>query len=176
MAIPVSELQSISPSSVIELFVLTLDPTLHGSSDSYRFHNGSAPDNNDEVIWAGNSYMRYPIQVTGFEQSGKGALPRPHLVVSNILSTMTAVIQEVNITYTPGNDLCGAEFLRIRTLARYLDADNWETGVNPFGTPSPSTELPREIYKIDRKIAENRNVIEWECASAFDLSYGAKAP
>jgi len=176
MAVPVSELQSISPSSVIELFTLTLDAALHGSSTVYRFHNGSAPNNNNEVIWSGNSYMRYPIQVTGFEQNGKGTLPRPRLVVSNILSTLTAVMQDVNTTYTAGNDLCGAKLTRIRTLARYLDAANWSDGTNPFGTPSTSTELPQEIYYLDRKSAENRDVVEWECASAFDLSYGAKAP
>jgi len=176
MAVPVSELQSISPSSVIELFTLTLSATLHGSNEVYRFHNGSAPNNNNEIIWAGNSYMRYPIEVTGFEQNGKGTLPRPRLVVSNILSTLTAVMQEVNTTYTPGNDLCGAKLTRIRTLARYLDAANWITGSNPFGTPSPTTELPQEIYYLDRKSAENRDVVEWECASAFDLSYGAKVP
>ena len=40
MAIPVSELQKINPSSIIELFELELDSTLHGASTTYRFHAG----------------------------------------------------------------------------------------------------------------------------------------
>jgi lambda family phage minor tail protein L len=175
MAVPVSELQKINPSSIIELFTLTLDATLHGSTDVYRFHNGSSPNNNAEVIWAGNNYLRYPIQATGFEQTGKGSLPRPKLIVSNILGTLTAVMQNTN-KVTAGVDLNGSKLVRIRTLARYLDAANWSTGTNPFGTPSPTTELPQEIYYLDRKVTENRDVVEWECASAFDLSYGPKAP
>ena len=175
MAVPVSELQKINPSSIIELFTLTLDARLHGTTDVYRFHNGSSPNNNGEVIWAGNNYLRYPIQATGFEQTGKGSLPRPRLIVSNILGTLTAVMQNTN-KLTAGVDLNGSKLVRIRTLARYLDAANWSTGTNPFGTPSPTTELPQEIYYLDRKVTENRDVVEWECASAFDLSYGPKAP
>ena len=138
MAVPVSDLQKINPSSIIELFTLTLDATLHGTTDVYRFHNGSSPNNNGEVIWAGNNYLRYPIQVTGFEQTGKGSLPRPRLIVSNILGTLTAVMQNTN-KVTAGVDLNGSKLVRIRTLARYLDAANWSTGTNPFGTPSPTT-------------------------------------
>ncbi len=175
MAVPVSELQKISPSSVIELFTLTLDATLHGTSTVYRFHNGSSPNNNGEVIWAGNSYMRFPIQASGFEKSGKGKLPRPKFTVSNILGTLTALMLDTN-KVTPSIDLCGTKLTRIRTLARYLDAANWSTGTNPFGTPDPTSELPREIFYFDRKSAETRDIVEWECASAFDLSNGPKPP
>tara|TARA_R100001129_G_scaffold1519_2_gene1407 strand:+ start:2077 stop:3045 length:969 start_codon:yes stop_codon:yes gene_type:complete len=41
--------------------------------------------------------------------------------------------------------------------------------VNPFGTPSSTTELPQEIYFIDRKTIENRDVVQFECVSALDL-------
>ena len=41
MAIPVSELQKINPSSLIELFTVTLDSSLHGATTVYRFHAGS---------------------------------------------------------------------------------------------------------------------------------------
>ena len=40
---------------------------------------------------------------------------------------------------------------------------------NPFGTPSSTTELPQEIYFIDKKIVENRDVVQFECVSALDL-------
>ena len=43
-------------------------------------------------------------------------------------------MQNVNQT-TVGNDLNGAKFTRIRTLARFLDAVNFTGNTNPYGTP-----------------------------------------
>ena len=106
MAIPVSELQKINPSSVIELFTLTLDSTLHGASTVYRFHNGANMNANGEVVWASNSYQRFPIECDSFAYSGKGTLPRPRIRISNILGTITSYISTVNAT-TAGNDLTG---------------------------------------------------------------------
>ena len=47
--------------------------------------------------------------------------------------------------------------------------------VNPLGTPDPTAEFPQEIYKIDRKSAENREVVTFELAAVFDLA-GIRAP
>ena len=46
---------------------------------------------------------------------------------------------------------------------------------NPYGVPDPTAEFPREIYYIDRKATENRDLIEFELASAFYLA-GVRAP
>ena len=124
MAIPVSALQSINPGSIIELFTIQLNTALHGSNTLYRFHNGANLNANGEVVWAGNSYLRFPIECSGFEFGSTGTLPRPKISISNIFGTMTAIMQDVNTT-TIGNDLNGAKFTRIRTLARYLDAVNF---------------------------------------------------
>ena len=167
MSIPVSELQSIAPSSIIELFELQLNTTQHGTNDVYRFHAGANLNSNGEVVWAGNSYMRFPIEAEGFEYSGKGTLPRPKIRVSNIMGTITAIMLT-----TP---LEGAKVTRIRTMARYLDAVNFPGGVNPFGTPDPTALLPSEIYYVDRKSAETRDVVEFELAAAFDLA-SVRAP
>ena len=310
MAVPVSALQEINPGAVIELFTLQLDATLHGSTTIYRFHNGANLNANGEVVWAGNTYLRFPIQCEGFEFTGTGTLPRPTISVSNIFGTLTAIMQDVNQT-TVGNDLNGAKLTRIRTLARFLDAVNfapqtvtststqtvadpsdaetvtytvtvvqdsggnnvfalngnqkpviqmkrgstyifnqedssninhqlafksdsggaYTTGVtntgtyagytnyittfqppypdapsdlryyctshgnnmgntitmndpntiqqttssssttqtNPFGTPDPTAEFPQEIYFLDRKVSENRDIVQWEAVSALDL-------
>jgi len=306
MAVPVSALQEINPGAVIELFTLQLDATLHGSNTIYRFHNGANLNANGEVVWAGNTYLRFPIQCEGFEFTGTGTLPRPTISVSNIFGTLTAIMQDVNQT-TVGNDLNGAKLTRIRTLARFLDAANFApttttttstqtvadpsdaetvtytvtvvqdsysnnvfaingvqkpvitmkrgstyifnqshssnvnhplriksdaggqqttvnagtlgtdatvtyspaypsapndlryycqthgnnmgntitmndpntiqqqttssstTQSNPFGTPDPTAEFPQEIYFLDRKISENRDIVQWEAISALDL-------
>ena len=41
---------------------------------------------------------------------------------------------------------------------------------NPYGTPYPTAEYPQEIYKIDRKSAESRSVVQFELAASFDLA------
>ena len=169
----VSNLQNINPSSIIELFTLQLDNSLHGATTVYRFHNGSSLKDNGEIVWAGNTYQRFPIQAEGF-QYGKGQLPRPTLTVSNALGTITAILLSVNDT-TTGNDLTGATVTRIRTLARFIDAVNFPSNVNPYGTPDATAEFPQEIYKIDRKAAENREIVQFELASVFDLA-GIRAP
>jgi lambda family phage minor tail protein L len=169
MAVPVSDLQSAAPSAVIELFQLELNAAQHGVSETYYFHAGTSLNSNGELIWAGQSYMRFPIEAEGFEYSGNGQLPRPKLRASNILGTITALLLSL-----PAG-LEGAKVTRIRTLARYLDAVNFPGSTNPYGTPDPTAEFPREIYYIDRKTAETRDVVEFELAAAFDLA-GVRAP
>jgi lambda family phage minor tail protein L len=169
MATPVSELQKIAPSSIIELFELQLNTAQHGSNDLYRFHAGTSMVSNGDLVWNGNSYLRFPIQAEGFEYTGKGTLPRPTIRCSNILGTITAILAGLP------SGLEGAKVTRIRTMARYIDAVNFPGGTNPYGTPDPTAEFPREVYYIDRKVAETRDVVEWELASAFDLA-GVRAP
>ena len=119
----ITDLQSINPSAVIELFELTTDATLHGSTQTYRFHAGSNLNLNGEVVFAGNSYLRFPVEASGFAYQ-RGQIPRPTLSVSNALGTITAILLNVN-TVTTGNDLTGATVKRIRTTARYIDAVNF---------------------------------------------------
>ena len=47
---------------------------------------------------------------------------------------------------------------------------NFENNQNPYGTPDPTAEAPREIYYVDRKVAENRDAVEFELAAAIDLA------
>ena len=169
----ITDLQKINPSAIIELFTLTTDATLHGSAQTYRFHNGTSLNANEDIIWAGNQYLKMPIEAEGFAFQ-KGQLPRPTLTVSNALGTITAILLNVNAVMA-GNDLTGATVTRIRTLARYLDAVNFPDSTNPLGTPDPTAEFPQEIYKIDRKSAENREVVQFELAAVFDLA-GIRAP
>jgi lambda family phage minor tail protein L len=169
----ISDIQGINPSSIIELFTLTTTAALHGSATTYRFHAGSSLNSNGEIVWAGNSYQRFPVEATGFAFQ-KGQIPRPTLTVSNALGTITSILLTVNQT-TTGNDLTGATVTRIRTLAKFLDAVNFAGGVNPYGTPDPNAEFPQEIYSIDRKASETRDAVSFELAAPIDLA-GVRAP
>ena len=170
MSVPVSDLQSIAPSAIIELFQLELNAAQHGVNETYYFHAGTdATGSNDDIVWDGQAYLAFPIEATEFEYTGTGSLPRPKLRVSNIYGTITGLILSLP------NGLEGAKVTRIRTLARYIDGVNFPGGTNPLGTPDPTAEFPREIYYIDRKASENRDLIEFELAAAFDL-VGVRAP
>ena len=128
----ITDLQSLNPSAVIELFELTTDATLHGSTQTYRFHAGSNLNLNGEVVFAGNSYLRFPVEASGFAYQ-RGQIPRPTISISNALGTITAILLNVN-TVTTGNDLTGATVKRIRTTAKYIDAVNF-----PVTTTSSTT-------------------------------------
>ena len=159
------ELSKLAPSAIIELFEVRLSNDLHGSNDIYRFHSGCNANISGNIVWGGNQYSRQPVEASGFEYASTGQLPRPKLQISNIDNTITALLVVVNTT-TVGNDLCGAEVRRIRTLKRFLDGES---------AADPNAQWPMEIWYIDRKSSENRNLVEFELASKIDRP-GDKIP
>lgn len=227
-----TDLQSINPSAIIELFVLTLNHKLHyslweasrkyeigdlvrannpldtnvfrcnvaegisgsfepggfasasvggtvndneivwsvQSTDIYRFHAGSNLNANNQIVWAGKSYLRFPVQASGFAFQ-KGQLPRPKITVSNATGLISSILNTVNKA-TAGNDLTGATVTRIRTLAKFLDAANFESG---NADADPTAEFPQEVYAIDRKSTETRDIVEFELAAPTDLA-GVRIP
>lgn len=151
------ELQSLSPSSMIELFVLDLSNTTSGGV--LYFHAGtnelSAP-----VVWQGNVYEPWPIEAEGFDTSTQGALPRPKLRVANTEGVFSGEV-------SANDDLLGCMLIRKRTFAKFLDAVNFIGGVNPEADPSQHAE--DDVWFIEQKIGENRYTLEFELASVFDL-------
>lgn len=108
------DIQLLSTSARVELF--ELDSTAQGGG-VLRFHNG-LNGLLQPVIWQGLSYTPGPIEATGFEYSGQGQAPRPRLKVANVNGLMGALVRETG-------DLLGAKLTRRRTLAKYLDAENY---------------------------------------------------
>ena len=58
-------------------------------------------------------------------------------------------------------------------MARYIDAVNFADGAN--ATADPNAEFPKEIYSVDRKSTENREIVEFELAAPTDLA-GERIP
>jgi lambda family phage minor tail protein L len=160
------ELNKLAPSAIIELFELDGTVSSIGVPSVYRFHAGVNEQISGNIVWGGNTYQRYPVEATGFTYEGGGQLPRPTISISNVLSLGTTLVLEYN-------DLVGATVTRIRTLKKYLDAANFTSGSNP--TADPYAEFPREVFVVDRKVAENRAVVSFELAASFDVA-GVKLP
>lgn len=157
-----SEIQKLEPSAIVELFVL--DATALGS-DMFRFHAGTN-GLRQSVVWQGNTYLPFPVQASGFDKSGNGQLPRPKLVMANVTGAITLLVLQYE-------DLLGAKVVRKRTMAKYLDAVNFPGGTN--ATADPTAEFPDDVFFIDRKVTENRDVVEFELAAAFDVA-GVQLP
>ena len=157
--------QTSAAQSLITLLFGLRSGTLHGSSDVYRFHAGSNANVTGNIVFDGNAYTRFPVQADGFEMRSGGTLPQPTLSIANLDGTMTTLLALVNAT-TTGNDLTGATVKRIRTLKRYLDGES---------TADPNARFPTEIWRINRKATETRDVVTFELASEFDLA-GQKLP
>ncbi len=157
-----SEIQKLEPSAIIELFVL--DATSIGS-DVFRFHAGTN-GLRQSIVWQGNTYMPFPVKAFGFDMSGNGQLPRPKLQMANVTGAITLLVLQYE-------DMLGAKVTRKRTLAKYLDAVNFTGGMNP--TADSTAEFPDDVFFIDRKVTETRDVVEFELAAAFDVA-GVQLP
>ncbi len=165
----------------------------------FRFHNGTSSNDYVDIKFGQKTYQALPIQAEGFEYGvgTSGSLPRPTLRVSNAFGMFTSYLIDVN-SVTTGNDLTGAKVTRIRTLARFLEFYNFGTeeyieaadGVDLVmednvtiqleekqdpSYPDDSQRFPDEVFYIDRKVMENREVCEFELASVFDL-VGVRIP
>lgn len=170
MSLVFEEFLNSSPFAIIELFEIELFENIHGSAEVYRFYSGTNfKDSPSNIMFAGEEYPALPVEAEGFEYKGDGTLPRPTLRFANVNAYMTAVMLGIN-TFNPHNDLNGARIKRIRTLSRFLDSDNWQNGVNPYGPPNANAKLPEDIYYIDRKTQETRVVVEFELTSVFDMA------
>lgn len=151
-----AEIQKLSVDELVEFFVL--DATPFGGT-LYRWHSGK----NlllANVVWQGNTYTAQPIEVTGYEYTGQGKLPRPAMSMNNVDGLMGAVVDTFD-------DLIGAVVTRKRTFAKYLDAVNFPGGTNPDADPTAA--FPDDIYAILRKVSHTKFMIEFELASLIDL-------
>lgn len=158
-----ADLQKLAPGELVDLFTIDLNPI--GINEIYHFHNGVNGIGGD-VTWQGVLYTRFPIEASGFEWKGSGSIPRPTIRIANITGLLDALARE-------NDDLVGAKFIRHRTFAKYLDAVNFEGGINPQA--DPNIHLDDEIWFIDRKASVNKVFVEWELAAAFDVT-GVKLP
>jgi lambda family phage minor tail protein L len=93
-----------------------------------------------------------PIRATGFELSGKGAIPTPVLSISNVLLLPGAIINNIG-------DPLGAIVTRWVTYADYLDDG---------ATPDPDAHFIPHIYVVERKKQESRGFVEFELSASID--------
>ena len=175
-----TEIQKLSPSAIIELFVLDLSDFATsnvGQDPNFYFHAGVSEAKVDEtgnssnkiyepVYCQGQKYEAVPIEAEGFEVTTQGTLPRPTLKVANIDGLISAAIADYD-------DLVGCKITRKRTFKKFLDARNFASGVN--ADADPNQHFPDEVWYIEQKKTETKWMIEWELSSPLDLQ-GVELP
>ena len=151
-----TELQSLSPTAVIELFVL--DMSSIGAASLY-FHAGTNGLLGN-IIWQGNTYTAFPVEAEGFAAGTINSLPRPKFRLVNKDGAFSATVEIYG-------DLLGFGVTRKRTMMKFLDAANFAGSVN--ASADPNQHYPDDLWFVDQKTHEDRDLIEWELASVFDL-------
>ena len=156
-----------------------------------RFHN-NVKVFNSYIHWQGNTYYPAPIAADGFESTSKGTLPTPTLSITSQSENATDQLALLKHEIKKFGDIIGAKVTRRRTFAKYLDVTNFGgrgilknssgasanevKGMIPDGyEPDPYAELPKDVYFIERKETENKNIIKYQLSSVLDLE-GVKLP
>ena len=144
------------PDTLIELFEIQLGE----GRGVKRFHPGKIIDK--DIVLNKKTYYCLPIEATGFESKGDGALPRPKLIIANPDGLISDLIKRED-------DMIGHEFKRIRIFLKFLDEVNFPEKVNPFGNSDPESRFDDDVYVFNRKISENKYFIEFELASPLEV-------
>ena len=110
----VQEIQSLSPSAIIDLYEIDLTPF---GDTIYRFHNGTN-DLEGNIIWQDNEYTAYPIEIKGYAMNSKGQIPRPSMKISNRISTFAKFLDATNF---PENTNPDAQFATFTNQVYYID-------------------------------------------------------
>jgi lambda family phage minor tail protein L len=155
-SVPITAAQQLlEVGNFIELF--TLDATPVGGGIEYWTPN--KPEPGTSITWRGQIYTTIDIMADGFEKSTSGTLPRPQLSVGNADNVVGALL-------TAYGDAVGLVVTRTRTLQQYLD-----------GQPDadPDAEWPVDIFRVERKVSQNKRQVSIEIAAATD-NEGAQVP
>jgi lambda family phage minor tail protein L len=158
-----SDIQKLEPGDIVVLY--EVDMTGIGG-DVLRFHGYPQEAS---IWWQGNEYAPWAIDADGFEITGDGQQPAPTVSVGNIGidadgNPIPGVISVLCMAF---DDLLDAKVIRHRTLAQYLDAENF---VNGNDSADPDEHLPDDIYFIEQRTTETSSVVQFELRNALDLS------
>jgi lambda family phage minor tail protein L len=148
------EITLLSPDTLVELYIL--DATEQGAEDLFHFHPGTTIRERP-VVFKGDTYIPFPVEVTGFEAKGKGTPPRPKLRLGNV----SGFVKDLNNLY---DDLLGAKFIRKRVFFKHLD-DNF---VPKYGGQI-QPEMSEDVFFIDMPLDENKLFVEYEMGSLPDV-------
>lgn len=143
------DLNSMNPSPYWCGYIIDLNPC--GINQVFRLSAST-----DYTVGFGSygTFIPFPIQATGFENTG-GQAPQPVLTISNATKVIQPYVQQYN-------DLVRAKVTRIRTLTKYLDSGS---------SPDDTQHMPVDVYYIEQKTKHDKFTFTFKLANALDLPF-----
>lgn len=156
------EIISPEPSSVVQLFELDLSQS-NLNIGNLRFHPGEIDKFEDKfLVWQGKEYRPLACVIEGIDLKGDGRLPRPKLLLSNYQGAISRYLKALK-------DITGYKVTRRRTFLRFLDGVNFDNNQNPYGEPDPDAHFLDDIFYVNHKISESKNLVEFELVSVLEM-------
>jgi lambda family phage minor tail protein L len=136
-----------------KIYLYEIDLAALGVTDKYRFHSENKVGT---IIWNDRAFTEMPVQIEGFEISGRGQLPTPTMTVSNVFGLFSDLVSEYD-------GLVGAKVTRFVTTPDHL---------NQVGDNYTITD-PDEWFISS--YTDNAIAVSFTLKSSFDLQ-GVKLP
>jgi lambda family phage minor tail protein L len=153
-------LLQIAPSAVVNLYRLYYD-TLQEPENFFPFNNGTNGFNGS-IIFGGTRYLPIAAEIDSTETNIQQRISRPKIKISNTQGKISLLLRRKN-------ELRNAKIVIIKTLVKFLDAENFDSGVNPYGISDPNAIISREEFVVSQKVGENKEMVELELTYPFDL-------
>ncbi|USE84352.1 phage minor tail protein L [Acinetobacter tibetensis] len=131
------------------------------------FDVGSEKVWNRNIFWQGQSFEPLPLEVTGLEMRSDGKASAPSLTMANNIAGVQNAVSAYCLQF---NDFAGAKLKVIRTLAKYLDAENFSAG-----NSSASNEASEQLWYIEQKTSESSAQVSFELSNPIDFE-GQRIP
>lgn len=158
-----SDLFSLNNIEIIDLYEIKINDF----EGYFRIH-GSKNFNRD-LVFAGNTYLYIPCEISNLEYNSEGKQNRPTFTISNINNYITNFIKD-------RSDLLGKRFFRKKILARDLDEINFDGATkNTLGQQKSSEVISTDTFIIQKKNIENKEKVEFVLANILDID-GLTAP
>jgi lambda family phage minor tail protein L len=119
------------------------------------------------IIWQGQTFEPLPLEVTGLEMRSDGKASAPSLAMANNIAGVQNAVSAYCLQF---NDFAGAKLKVIRTLAKYLDAENFSAG-----NSSASNEASEQLWYIEQKTSESSAQVSFELSNPIDFE-GQRIP
>lgn len=114
--------------------------------------SGTAVQNDHSIV----EYTAFPMAIDGLDLRSDGATARPSLTIANLGILFSNVLGDFKF-----DDLVGERIIRRQTLKKYLVGESEDA--------SPSIEMGKQEYIIDRVAQETNTTVTFEVAVPFDL-------
>lgn len=154
-------LLDLQPTAVLTFWQLFYDTV--NESDNYFPFAPLTNGFNGPIVFNGISYSPIACEIEGITQNTLNRIDRPVIRVSNEGFKMSQLLRRKN-------DFKNARLVRIRTLLKFIDDVNFDSGQNPYGIPDPNAELSRDTFIVYQKRGENKQIVELELSMPYDLA------